>query len=135
MFSALQKVARRASVQNIARAAQAARPLAVRTYASEESDADFDAKWVAYFSDESLTSREIRRGLNDVFAYDLIPDPTILTAAFHATRRVNDFPTSVRIFEAIKDKSPDDETYNYVVDQLNPVITELSLSTPDQLGL
>ena len=42
---------------------------------------------------------------------------------------------SVRIFEAIKDKSPDDETYNYVVDQLNPVITELSLSTPDQLGL
>ena len=42
---------------------------------------------------------------------------------------------SVRIFEAIKDKSPDDATYSYVVDQLNPVITELSLSTPEQLGL
>lgn len=120
----------------VAQAAAAARPAVVaRGYATEESEADFDARWIEYFSDDSLTSREIRRGLNDVFAYDLIPDPTILTAAFHATRRVNDFPTSVRIFEAIKDKSPDDTTYNYVVDQLNPVITELSLSTPEELGL
>ena len=46
-----------------------------------------------YFSDESLSSQEIRRGLNDVFAHDLIPDPSIITAALQATRRVDDFPT------------------------------------------
>ena len=41
---------------------------------------------------------------------------------------------SVRIFEGIKDKSPDDATYNYVVSQLAPIIAELGLSTPEELG-
>merc|ERR1719174_3580806 len=102
-----------------------ARMVQARAYSEEISDADFDAKWVAYFSDEALTSQEIRRGLNDVFAHDLIPDPTILTAALHATRRVDDFPTSVRIFEAVKDKAPDTATYDYVVGALQPTIDEL----------
>ena len=43
--------------------------------------------------------------------------------------------SSVRIFEAIKDKSPDDATYQYVVGQLAPVVEELGLSTPESLGL
>ena len=38
------------------------------------------------------------------------------------------------MFEGIKDKAPDDNTYNYVVEQLSPVIAELDLVTPDQLG-
>jgi hypothetical protein len=67
-------------------------------------------------------------------SHDLVPDPTILTAALKATRRVNDFPTSVRVFEGIKDKSPDQATYDYVVQQLQPVIKELQLSTPEELG-
>jgi cytochrome c oxidase subunit 5a len=57
-----------------------------------------------------------------VCRHDLVPDPTILTAALHATRRVNDFPTSVRIFEGIKDKSPDEETYQYVVQQVGTLL-------------
>ena len=41
-----------------------------RFYSGEElSDADFDAKWKAFFEDESHDARTIRRGLNDVFAY------------------------------------------------------------------
>jgi len=129
------------------RAAQAMRPavaaarpavqrVAVRFMSDEMSAEDFDAKWVEYFSDPTLDPREIRRGLNDVFAYDLIPDYTIIEAALRATRRVNDFPTSVRIFEAIKDKATDnEETYQYVVGQLRPVMDELDLSTPEELGL
>jgi cytochrome c oxidase subunit 5a len=35
----------------------------------------------------------------------------------------------------VKDKAPDDVTYNYVVEQLQPVIDELQLSLPDELGL
>merc|ERR1719231_1351030 len=133
------RVARAAIQRPMVAAVRAApfRAAPVRTYGTDhEADPDFDNKWVEYFNDETLDPREIRRGLNDVFAYDLIPDPTILEAALRATRRVNDFPTSVRIFEAIKDKASDNqETYNYVVGQLQPVIAELELSTPEDLGL
>lgn len=40
-----------------------------------------------------------QRNLNNAFAYDLVPSPSVLIAALKAARRVNDFPTAVRIFE------------------------------------
>lgn len=40
-----------------------------------------------------------QRNLNNAFAYDLVPSVEVLTAALKAARRVNDFPTAVRIFE------------------------------------
>ena len=40
-----------------------------------------------------------QRNLNNVFAYDLVPSPAVIVAALKAARRVNDFPTAVRIFE------------------------------------
>jgi hypothetical protein len=40
----------------------------------------------------------------------------------------------VRVFEAVRDKAPDNATYQYVKDQLAPVIAELELSTPEDLG-
>ena len=40
-----------------------------------------------------------QRNLNNVFAYDLVPSPSVITAALKAARRVNDFPTAVRVFE------------------------------------
>ena len=130
----------------------------------------------SYFEDKTITALEVRRGLNDVFAYDLIPSKDILEAAFRATRRTNDFPTyafpphstciivivfwqtlasivhspfvavvdavdadvvvarSVRIFEGIKDKAQSDEIYKTVVKDLQPVVAELQLSTPEELG-
>mmetsp|Transcript_29152 Transcript_29152/g.76327 ORF Transcript_29152/g.76327 Transcript_29152/m.76327 type:complete len:135 (-) Transcript_29152:179-583(-) len=130
IFAARASVVTRAAV----RPAAAAPVVQARGMAEELTPQAFDAKWVAYFEDETLSSREIRRGLNDVFANDLVPDPTILSAALRATRRVNDFPTSVRIFEGVKDKAPDAATYDYVVQQLKPVIDELQLSTPEELG-
>jgi len=42
---------------------------------------------------------ELQRNLNNAFAYDLVPSPSVITAALRAARRVNDFPTAVRIFE------------------------------------
>jgi cytochrome c oxidase subunit 5a len=41
----------------------------------------------------------VQRNLNNAFAYDLVPSPAVITAALRAARRVNDFPTAVRIFE------------------------------------
>jgi cytochrome c oxidase subunit 5a len=40
-----------------------------------------------------------QRNLNNAFAYDLVPAPTVIAAALKAARRVNDFPTAVRVFE------------------------------------
>lgn len=40
-----------------------------------------------------------QRNLNNAFAYDLVPSPSVITAALRAARRVNDFPTAVRVFE------------------------------------
>lgn len=40
-----------------------------------------------------------QRNLNNCFAYDLVPSPSVITAALQAARRVNDFPSAVRVFE------------------------------------
>jgi cytochrome c oxidase subunit 5a len=40
-----------------------------------------------------------QRNLNNAFAYDLVPSPSVIAAALKAARRVNDFGTAVRIFE------------------------------------
>lgn len=42
---------------------------------------------------------ELQRNLNNSFAYDLVPSTSVITAALRAARRVNDFPTAVRVFE------------------------------------
>ena len=42
-----------------------------------------------------------QRNLNNAFAYDLVPSPSVIIAALKAARRVNDFPTAVRIFEGV----------------------------------
>lgn len=51
---------------------------------------------MCHFFYRPLTSQ---RNLNNAFAYDLVPSTTVCTAALRAARRVNDFPTAVRIFE------------------------------------
>lgn len=42
-----------------------------------------------------------QRNLNNAFAYDLVPSVSVIAAALKAARRVNDFPTAVRIFEGM----------------------------------
>jgi hypothetical protein len=48
---------------------------------------------------EEYGSRISQRNLNNCFAYDLVPSATVITAAVRAARRVNDFPSAVRVFE------------------------------------
>ena len=44
---------------------------------------------------------ELQRNLNNAFAYDLVPSVSVITAALRAARRVNDYPTAVRVFEGM----------------------------------
>ncbi|KAK2462464.1 hypothetical protein APHAL10511_005434 [Amanita phalloides] len=76
-------------------------PLLSRSSSShvQESFESFTDRYVAFFqSAEDLF--EVQRGLNNCFAHDLVPAPSVIEAALRASRRVNDYATAVRVFEA-----------------------------------
>uniref|UniRef100_A0A2K6QCB2 Cytochrome c oxidase subunit 5A, mitochondrial n=1 Tax=Rhinopithecus roxellana TaxID=61622 RepID=A0A2K6QCB2_RHIRO len=75
-------------------------------------------------------------GINTLITYDLVPEPKIIDAALRACRRLNDFASTVRILEAVKDKAgPHKEIYPYIIQELRPTLNELGISTPEELGL
>jgi len=89
-----------------------------------------------------------QRHLNNAFAYDLVPSTTVITAALKAARRVNDFPTAVRIFEGmvleqkgrmkltfvgIKHKVENEGQYNEYLKELEPVRQELGISLQEHM--
>ena len=61
----------------------------------------FPFSWVVVGKGEAnwLTDWVEQRNLNNAFAYDLVPSASVCEAAIRAARRVNDFPTAVRVFE------------------------------------
>ncbi|KAJ2169130.1 Cytochrome c oxidase subunit 6, partial [Coemansia sp. RSA 560] len=69
----------------------------------EETYEEFTNRYVKFFEnvDEQF---ELQRGLNNCFAYDLVPDVAICEAALRAARRIDDYATAVRVFEALKIK-------------------------------
>ncbi|XP_056428673.1 cytochrome c oxidase subunit 5A, mitochondrial [Hyla sarda] len=106
------------------------------SHAKHESDEEFDARWVTYFNKPDIDAWELRKGVNTLIGYDLVPEPKILDAALRACRRLNDFASTVRILEAVKDKAgPHKEIYPYVLQELRPTLEELGISTPEELGL
>jgi len=76
---------------------------------------------------------ELQRNLNNAFAYDLVPSPSVITAALKAARRVNDFPTAVRIFEGIKAKVENKHQYEEYLEDLKPIREELGVSLQEDL--
>ncbi|XP_032141036.1 cytochrome c oxidase subunit 5A, mitochondrial-like [Sapajus apella] len=110
----------------------------VRCYShgSSETDEEFDARWVTYFNKPDIDAWELRKGINTLVTYDLVPEPKIIDAALRACRRLNDFASTVRILEAVKDEAgPHKEIYPYVIQELRPTLNELGISTPKELGL
>ncbi|XP_063484076.1 cytochrome c oxidase subunit 5A, mitochondrial-like [Symphalangus syndactylus] len=110
----------------------------VRCYShgSQETDEEFDARWVTYFNKPDIDAWELRKGINTLVTYDMVPEPKIIDAALRACRRLNDFASTVRILEAVKDKAgPHEEIYPYVIQELRPTLNELGISTPEELGL
>ncbi|TVY42270.1 Cytochrome c oxidase subunit 6, mitochondrial [Lachnellula subtilissima] len=98
----------------------------------EESFEEFTARYEKEF-DAVQDVFELQRNLNNAFAYDLVPSPSVLTAALKAARRVNDFPTAVRIFEGIKAKVENRGQYDQYVEELKPLREELGLSLKEEL--
>ncbi|KAI4785959.1 hypothetical protein E4T44_13982, partial [Aureobasidium sp. EXF-8845] len=59
----------------------------------EESFEEFTARYEKEFEGVQDVF-ELQRNLNNAFAYDLVPAPSVIVAALKAARRVNDFPTA-----------------------------------------
>ncbi|KAL8838624.1 MAG: hypothetical protein Q9170_002070 [Blastenia crenularia] len=76
---------------------------------------------------------ELQRNLNNCFAYDLVPSPSVIIAALRAARRVNDFPTAVRIFEGIKAKVENQHQYEEYLEDLKPLREELGVNLKEDL--
>ncbi|KAF5860217.1 Cytochrome c oxidase subunit 6 [Aspergillus alliaceus] len=76
---------------------------------------------------------ELQRNLNNCFAYDLVPSVEVLSAALKAARRVNDFPTAVRVFEGIKAKVETQDQYKQYLEALEGLRQELGVALREEL--
>jgi cytochrome c oxidase subunit 5a len=101
----------------------------------QESDEEFDARYVAFFSRADIDGWEIRKGMNDLIGMDLVPEPKIINAALRACRRVNDYALTTRFLEAIKMRcETNKELYPYILKEIKPTLDELGVSTPEEMG-
>ncbi|KAI9730017.1 MAG: Cytochrome c oxidase subunit 6 [Claussenomyces sp. TS43310] len=98
----------------------------------EESFEEFTARYEKEFENVQDVF-ELQRNLNNAFAYDLVPSPSVITAALKAARRVNDYPTAVRIFEGIKAKVENKSQYEQYLEELKPLREELGVSLKEDL--
>ncbi|KKY28104.1 putative cytochrome c oxidase subunit va [Diplodia seriata] len=103
----------------------------------EESFEEFTARYEKEFDGVQdvfeLQHHDNQRNLNNAFAYDLVPSTSVITAALKAARRVNDFPTAVRIFEGIKAKVENKGQYDEYLKELEPLREELGVSLKESL--
>lgn len=91
---------------------------------AQESFEEFSARYVAFFDGvEDLF--ELQRGLNNCFAHDLVPAPSIIEAALKAARRVDDYGTAVRIFEGLSEKVENKAQYQAYLAELKGIREEL----------
>jgi len=105
--------------------------------AEATSDAEFDQRYEAYFNRADIDGWEIRKGMNDLYSMDLVPDPVIVAAALRACRRVNDYSLTTRILEMMKvkcgDKKGVEEIWPYMLQELQPTLDELGILTPEAM--
>nr|AXS78264.1 Cytochrome c oxidase subunit 5A [Anisakis simplex] len=98
----------------------------------------FDKHFIDYFNRPEIDGWEVRKALSELHDYDVIPDPKVVEAALRACRRVNDYALCVRFLEAIKIKCGSKKNrkvvYGYIIDQIKPLLDELGISTPEDLG-
>ncbi|RMZ77883.1 hypothetical protein DV738_g4206, partial [Chaetothyriales sp. CBS 135597] len=98
----------------------------------DETFEEFSARYEKEF-DKVQDVFELQRNLNNAFAYDLVPSPGVITAALKAARRVNDFPTAVRVFEGIKAKVENKHQYEEYLEELKPLREELGINLKEDL--
>ncbi|PVH18387.1 cytochrome c oxidase subunit 6, mitochondrial [Candidozyma duobushaemuli] len=133
MFSSVLRSAVRANVpRSVARTVRPSismspiKMTSVRMYSEhhEETFEEFTARYEKEF-EEAYDLFEVQRVLNNSFSYDL--------KALEACRRVNDYPTAVRTFEALKHKVENKEQYQAYLDELKETRQELGIDLKEEL--
>lgn len=112
-----------------------AQTISIRKYSEsheEESFEEFTARYEKEF-DQAYDLFEVQRVLNNCFSYDLVPAPVVIEKALRAARRVNDLPTAVRVFEALKYKVENEDQYKAYLDELKDVREELGVPLKEEL--
>ncbi|KAI9890332.1 MAG: Cytochrome c oxidase subunit 6 [Vezdaea aestivalis] len=99
---------------------------------SEETFEEFNARFEKEF-EGVMDVFELQRNLNNVFAYDLVPTVAVMEAALTAARRVNDFPTAVRIFEGIKGKVENKAQYEAYLVEMKDLRESLGVNLKEDL--
>jgi cytochrome c oxidase subunit 5a len=96
-----------------------------------ESFEAFNARYQQFFN--SCTDLfELQRGLNNCFAYDLVPTTDVIEAALKCARKVNDYAITVRILEGLKFKVENKGQYEAYLKEMDPLLKELGeLISPD----
>lgn len=100
----------------------------------EETDEEFDQRYINYFNRPEIDGWELRKGINDMQTMDLIPEPEIMKAVLRACRRVNDHSVAIRYLEAVKAKANDENIWNYLMQEIRPTLSELGISTLEEMG-
>ncbi|KAI9886985.1 MAG: Cytochrome c oxidase subunit 6 [Watsoniomyces obsoletus] len=98
----------------------------------EETFDEFNARYEKEF-DGVQDVFELQRNLNNAFAYDLVPSTSVIIAALKAARRVNDFPSAVRIFEGVKAKVENKGQYKEYLDELKEFRDELGVPLKEEM--
>ncbi|KAL7424107.1 Cytochrome c oxidase subunit 6 [Cryptotrichosporon argae] len=135
MLAAVRSAARARSVAAIAvrPAATGLRFASGGAHAHEtESYESFNARYQTFFT-QVTDLFELQRGLNNCFAYDLVPSTDVIEAALRASRKVNDYATAVRILEGVKEKVENKGQYQAYLDELKGTIQELGVQTKEEL--
>jgi cytochrome c oxidase subunit 5a len=98
-----------------------------------ESYESFNTRYSTFFQNVPDVF-ELQRGLNNCFAYDLVPSTQVIESALRAARRVDDYATAVRILEGVKEKVENKGQYEAYLQELKPVISELGESNGSMIG-
>ncbi|TDZ17781.1 Cytochrome c oxidase subunit 6 [Colletotrichum sidae] len=104
----------------------------LRSEHQEETFEEFSARFEKEF-DSVQDVFELQRNLNNAFAYDLVPSPSVVAAALKAARRVNDFATAVRIFEGVKAKVENKGQYEQYLAELKSLREELGVPLKEDI--
>ena len=98
----------------------------------------FDQRFVDFFNRTDIDGWDLRRGLAELHAHDVVPEPKIVSAALYACRRVNDLALGIRFLEAVKMKCGTKKlkgiVYPWVIQEVQPVLDELGIPTPEECG-
>ncbi|KAJ6485839.1 COX5A-domain-containing protein [Mycena sanguinolenta] len=123
------------AVLRASRPTVARRVLASSRFYSEHAQETFESFSTRYetFFNQAEDIFEVQRGLNNCFAHDLVPAPSVIEAAVRAARRVNDFATAVRIFNGVKVKVENKKQYQDYLDELKGLREELGITLEEEL--